>query len=123
MHLSPKPRVLIVDDESAISDTLALILNLRGFEAKAVHSGEQAVDEATRWNPDVLIADVFLGGITGIDTAIRVGEIVPSCRIVLFSGQPATAELLRTAEERGHSFDIFAKPLHPTDLIDHLSRI
>ena len=116
-------RVLIVDDETVIADTLALILSKGGFAAKSVYSREQAVEEARRWKPDILVADVFLGGITGIDAAIRVAEIVPRCKVVLFSGQPATTDLLSSAKERGHKFDVLAKPLHPTELIEHLMNI
>lgn len=116
-------RILVVDDEMAIVNTQVLILNQQGFAAKAAYSGEQAIEEAGRWKPDVLIADVFLGGMTGIDAATQIADIVPRCKIVLISGQPATMELLNSALSRGQRFDILAKPLHPIELIEHLNKL
>ena len=46
-----KPKVLVADDERVIADTLAIILNQSGFEAKAVYSGEKAVETAKEWLP------------------------------------------------------------------------
>ncbi|MGA7106948.1 MAG: hypothetical protein WBY75_04345, partial [Terracidiphilus sp.] len=45
----------------------------------------------------------------------------PACRLLLISGHPATAELLSDAKSHGHSFDILAKPLHPTFILDTVS--
>ncbi len=66
-----KPRVLVADDERVIADTLALILNKSGFEATAVYSGEEAIETAKTLQPDVLISDVIMFGLNGIDAAIK----------------------------------------------------
>ena len=55
-----KPKVLVVDDERVIADTLAMILNQSGFQAKAVYSGEAALETASSYKPDMLIADVIM---------------------------------------------------------------
>jgi CheY-like chemotaxis protein len=117
-----KPRVLVVDDEQLIADTLALILNRSGFSATAAYSGEEAVEVASVLNPDILISDVIMFEMTGIDLAIHVVKSVPGCRVLLLSGQAATADLLRSAEQRGHSFEIIAKPVHPRALLELLQR-
>src|SRR3569623_407437 len=52
-----KPKVLVVDDERVIADTLAMILNQSGFQATAVYSGEAALETASTYKPDMLIAD------------------------------------------------------------------
>jgi CheY-like chemotaxis protein len=114
-------RVLILDDEQIIANTLAMILNRNGFEARAVYSGQDAIDTATQLSPDVLISDVVMEGMTGIDAAIRISQLVPSCRIILFSGQAATADLLQQAEADGHHFEILAKPIHPRALLQCLA--
>ena len=59
-------------------------------------------------------------GITGIEAAIEVRAKLPSCKILLFSGQAATADLLEKARAQGHEFEILAKPVHPTDLLAKL---
>ena len=115
-----KPKVLVADDERVIADTLAIILNQSGFEATAVYSGEKAVEMAAALKPDMVISDVIMTDMNGIDAAIRIRAILPSCKILLFSGQASTADLLDRARIRGHEFEILAKPVHPQDLLARL---
>jgi DNA-binding response OmpR family regulator len=115
-----KPKVLVADDERVIADTLSMILNQAGFEARAVYSGEKAVEMAPVYAPDMLISDVIMADLNGIDTAIRIRALLPGIKILLFSGQAATADLLEKARTRGYEFDILAKPVHPQDLLNRL---
>jgi CheY-like chemotaxis protein len=115
-----KPRVLVADDEQVIANTLVIILNQAGFEARAVYSGEKAIESLESFKPDMLISDVIMTGMTGIEAAIEVRNRLPQCKILLFSGQAATADLLERARAQGHEFEILAKPVHPTDLLAKL---
>ncbi|SRR6266702_2754319 len=114
------PRVLIVDDEHIIADTLAVILSQKGFSTTAVYSGERAVETASKLQPNFLISDVIMGGMSGIEAAIRISESVPECRVLLFSGNAATTDLLRDAQSEGYQFEMLAKPVHPQIILDHL---
>jgi len=115
-----KPRVLVADDERVIADTLAIILNQAGFDATAVYSGEKAVEMAQILRPDMLISDVIMTDLNGIDAAIQIRAMLPDCKILLFSGQAATADLLDRVRAQGHEFEILAKPVHPQDLLARL---
>src|SRR3954463_6621630 len=115
-----KPKVLVVDDERVIADTLAMILNQSGFQATAVYSGKKALELAPDFQPDMLISDVIMADLNGIDAAIRIREVLPSIKILLFSGQAATADLLEKAHAQGYDFEILAKPVHPQDLLSKL---
>jgi CheY-like chemotaxis protein len=115
-----KPKVLVVDDERVIADTLSMILNQSGFDARAVYSGEKAVDLASTFAPDMLITDVIMADLNGIDAAIMIRSILPKIKILLFSGQAATADLLEKARAKGYEFEILAKPVHPQDLLSRL---
>ena len=115
-----KPKVLVADDERVIADTLAMILNQSGFEARAVYSGEKALELASSFEPDMLISDVIMADLNGIDAAIRIRSLLPSIKILLFSGQAATADLLEKARVQGYEFEILAKPVHPQDLLSRL---
>lgn len=116
----PKPRVLVVDDEHVIADTLAIILNQAGFNASAVYTGNEAVDKARSERPDLIISDVIMPDMNGIEAAIHIRAFLPACKILLFSGQAATADLLENARARGYEFQILAKPVHPQDLLAKL---
>ena len=123
MPSSPtKQKVLVADDEKVIADTLAIILNQNGFDASAVYTGTAAVEKARSVRPDLVISDVIMPDMNGIDAAIQIRGFLPSCKILLFSGQAATADLLENARQRGHEFEILAKPVHPQDLLEKLKR-
>ena len=118
-----RPKVLVVDDEHVIADTLAMILRASGFDAKAAYSGEESIATAKAFQPDILISDVVMSGMTGIEAAIEIRGMLPACKIMLFSGQASIADLMDGARTNGHRFDIIDKPVHPADLIDRLRRL
>ena len=115
-----KRKILVVDDEHRIADTLAVILNQSGFDASAAYTGTQAVDRARETRPDLVITDVIMPDMNGIEAAIQIRAMLPACKILLFSGQAATADLLERARLQGHEFEILAKPVHPQDLLSKL---
>jgi DNA-binding NtrC family response regulator len=110
-------RVFVVDDEFVIASTLGLILRHKGFDAISFHTPLDALQAASSQAPDLLISDVVMPQLSGIELAIRLQEQCPNCKVLLFSGQAATAGLLETARANGHNFEILAKPVHPTDLL------
>ena len=114
--------IFVVDDEVLIAKTLAMILNQSGFDARAVYSGEKALELAESFQPDMLISDVIMADLNGIDAAIRIRSLLPAIKILLFSGQAATADLLEKARIDGYEFDILAKPVHPQDLLAQLRK-
>jgi CheY-like chemotaxis protein len=120
MDVVRKRRVLVVDDEQVIADTLAKILDLNGYEASAVYTGTAAVEDARSLQPDLIISDVIMPDMEGIQAAIRIRSFLPDCKILLFSGQAATADLLENARAQGHEFEILGKPVHPSDLLAKL---
>jgi CheY-like chemotaxis protein len=117
------PRVLVVDDERIIADSLTMILSNSGYDPRAAYSGEMAIEMARNFCPDMLITDVLMPGISGIEAAIKVREMLPACKVLLFSGQAATQNLLETASARGHEFELLTKPVHPIDLIARMQSV
>ena len=116
----PAPRILGVDDEKVIADTIVQILNRNGFIAEAAYGGEEAIDKARRHCPELVLSDVLMPQIDGVEAAIAIRQNCPEARIILFSGQSATVEILARARDRGHTFELLPKPIHPTQLIKHL---
>lgn len=112
--------VLIVDDERLIADTVAAILSQNGFSAVAVYSGEQAIEAARQQQPDIVLTDVLMPKMSGVELGIRLRSEYPQARVLLFSGQAATSELMRKAHDDGHDFELFPKPIHPDELIAKL---
>jgi len=113
-------RILVVDDEPLIADTIVQILNRNGFIAHAAYGGREAIEAARLTSPELILSDVLMPHIDGVEAAISIRKFLPDARIVLFSGQAATVEILARARQRGFQFELLAKPLHPTQLIKHL---
>jgi CheY-like chemotaxis protein len=116
-----KPLVLVVDDERVIADTLSVILSKSGFTTMTAYDGEGALQLAQAFVPDLLISDVVMPGMTGVDLAITMTKLVPRCKVLLFSGQAATVDLLEEARRCGHDFTTLTKPVHPTDMLRRIS--
>jgi CheY-like chemotaxis protein len=116
-------RVLIVDDEHLIADTLLTILEQEGFSAHACYSGEEALKLCEELKPDILLCDVFMQGISGIELAIELTKKECKAKIVLISGRAATGDLLEVANRQGYDFEVLAKPVHPADLIQRLKQL
>jgi DNA-binding response OmpR family regulator len=117
----PKPIVLVVDDERIIADTLTAILTRNGMSVMTAYDGRTALDIARTIPPDLLLTDVVMPDMSGIDLAIAVNQTIPNCKVLLFSGQATTANLLATANDAGHDFTMIAKPIHPKELLVRVS--
>ena len=116
-------RVFVVDDEFIIASTLATILQRNGFDAVSFTDPLEALLAANEQAPELLITDVVMPALSGIDLAIRVRELSPQCKVLLFSGQAATANLLEAARVNGHDFELLSKPIHPTDLLRKIRNV
>ena len=105
------PRILIVDDEPLIRQSLAGVLEDEGYQAQAVESGEACLEELARAGSDLVLLDVWLPGMDGLETLARIQEIPFADRpvVVIVSGY-ATIETAVRATKLG-AFDFLEKPL------------
>ena len=111
------PRIYVVDDEKMIAETLAVILRKSGYSARFFVNPLEALQVSLSEAPDLLISDVEMPQLSGVDLAIRMREQCPTCKILLFSGQTRTADWLEVARKRGHDFYLLSKPIHPIVLL------
>lgn len=113
-------RVLVVDDEQIIADSLALILRGQGLDARAAYSGEDAAALALAWKPDVVISDVIMGKMDGVSLALYLAQALPACKVLLMTAQIATEPLLAESKKLGHDFQILTKPFTPDSIFSFL---
>jgi len=113
-------KIIVVDDEPLIADTLVNILNGEGHQALGVSDGASAIRWAEMHRPEAVVTDVIMPGMNGIETAKRILKIIPKCRIILFSGQAASTDLLAKAHAEGYTFEVLAKPINPELLLEKL---
>jgi CheY-like chemotaxis protein len=116
-----QPVVLVVDDEHVIADTLSVILSRSGFCVLTAYDGSSALELARGISPDLLLSDVMMGpGMDGTQLAMEMVKTFPDCKVLLFSGHAATANLLAKARSEGHEFTLMTKPVHPADLLKRI---
>jgi CheY-like chemotaxis protein len=113
--------VFVVDDEVQITQTLALILTREGFRVSAFNNPLEALESMKTTSPDLLISDVMMPQLSGVELAIRTSLSRPQCKILLFTA--STADLLKNARANGHNFRLLRKPVHPSDLLQELNEI
>lgn len=109
--------ILVVDDERNIADTLVRILNQSGFRANAAYDGASAVKEMESSCPEILLSDVIMPGLNGVEAAKIARLRCPKMRVVFISGQAASLDLLDQANEAGFHFQLLPKPIEPEELI------
>lgn len=116
-----RPVILVVDDETMIADSLADILKRSGYAAITAYDGETALETALVMPPEMLISDVVLPGMNGIELATTMKRIFPDCKIILSSGQPSTARLLASVDCAANHFLFLNKPVHPRELLERVA--
>ncbi len=116
-----KPILMVLDDDNAVRQTWTIIFQQQGYEVVPVDRGEAAIDAARERPPDLLLADIRLPDMTGIEAARRVVEIAPLCRVLLISGDGESSEALDHARAQGICFEVLPKPISPPDLIKRIA--
>lgn len=117
-----KTTIFVVDDERSIADTLVTILNTQGYLAVAFYDAKSALAKCSHLQPEIVLSDVVMPGMNGVDMAVEIEQRYPACRVILFSGQVGTVDLLAGARRRGYDFRLLAKPLHPMELLRELKQ-
>jgi CheY-like chemotaxis protein len=90
-------RIFVVNDEAVIASNLAAMLKQHGYSATSFTSSTEALTAAWSIAPDLLISDVAMPGLSGVDLAIEIRANCPGCKVLLLSGLTATQDLLKVA--------------------------
>jgi DNA-binding NtrC family response regulator len=112
-----RTRILVVDEESVTADTLAKVLRRNGYATEAAYDGNGALQRALLSPPELVITDVALPGMSGVQLAITIKRVYPDCKILLYSGQASTPELIRSPHWAPYDFTLLSKPVRPKDLL------
>jgi DNA-binding NtrC family response regulator len=107
----------VVDDEPGTALTIAAILNASGFQATAFTDVEKLLKEAESCCPNILVSDVVMPQMNGIELAIKFQAAYPKCKILLFSGDVSANSLMEVATKKGHAFTLMSKSILPKDLV------
>lgn len=116
-------RILVVDDERSIADSATTILRISGYDAEAHYNGATALVECESRIPDLVLSDVMMPGLNGVELALRIRRLSPTCPILLFSGLGTSLDLVSEANQLGHNFELLAKPVPPRELLARIASL
>lgn len=116
--MDTKKRVLIVDDEPKIGRVFGLKLKLAGYDVASTTSGAEAIELVRAQNFDVMLLDILMPDVTGIDVLVRV-RTFSQIPIILFTGR---ADVLEIAKRYGAN-DYVSKPLNPDHLVEKIKAV
>ncbi len=117
-----KARILVVDDDPTIALTLHAILTEEGYEVGTALSGEEAIVKAGYFNPHLLITDLVMGAMTGMEAADRITAILPDCKVLFFSGSATFDEAAQSAPKK-LVYSFVRKPMPVPDLLSTIAYI
>jgi CheY-like chemotaxis protein len=111
-------RVLVVDDDRLVADTLALVFIKSGFEAKAAYSADEALTCAREFTPHLLLCDVTMPGRDGLTLLSDITREQPACRVIMLTGFYSNLKSVREqASKLARPVGIFTKPCQPAELL------
>jgi CheY-like chemotaxis protein/anti-sigma regulatory factor (Ser/Thr protein kinase) len=109
-------RILIVDDDPDIQALVLLSLKQTGYCADCVSSGQEALNRLQSEKYDVVLSDVLMPGISGLDLLHRIGEQCPSTPVVVMTAQNTSENLIRALREKAYAY--FSKPFSPAAVVE-----
>ena len=113
-------RVLIVDDERLVADTLTLVFQKSGFNAKAAYDVNSAMEFVRNFRPDLLLCDITMPGKDGLALVNEITHELPSCRIMVLTGFYSNLKVVNEEASRLRlplPLSILTKPCQPDDLL------
>lgn len=120
MTISHTPRILLAEDEEAMRTYLERALNNAGYEVATVDRGTDAIPLLEAEHFDLLLSDIVMPEMDGIELAQRCAEISPRTKVMFITGFAAVS--LRASREQPHA-KVLSKPFHLRDLVLEVQRV
>jgi CheY-like chemotaxis protein len=117
-------RILVVDDECLVADTLGIIFRKHGFETKVAYSADDALQCARTFSPNLLLCDITMPERSGLELMDDFSREIPECRVLVLTGY--YTNLVRIQEQSTQlrqPTHVLTKPCNPHDLLREADRI
>ncbi len=118
----PVPKILVVDDERVIADTLAVILSKYGYECWTAYQGLEALEKARQFRPHFILMDITMPEMSGVEAGQLILEEQPACKIVFMTGAKSNEDFLKRRFGGGH-YVLYWKPFDPQILLQTLREV
>jgi len=113
--VSNAPKILVIDDETAILDTLRILLKREGFEVSTAIGGREGLERLPEIRPDVLLSDVRMPGVGGLEILLAAKEMDPTLPVILMTAQASLQTAIRAVNEG--AFYYIQKPFANDELV------
>lgn len=116
--MKPMKKILVVDDNTDILQVVELILKSNGMQVEGVSDGNEAIERIGKFKPDIVLLDVYIGGVDGRDICrkLKANEETTSIPVIMFSAQSNRVEASECKAE-----DFIGKPFEVTDLMGKIN--
>ena len=119
-----KRRVLVVEDERLVADTLGLIFEKNGFDCRIAYTGVEALACADNFSPELLLCDISMPGMSGLDIATALTEKCPECRVIFLTAHYNNLGSARKwTRTHGKPSLVITKPLLPALLLQEVDAL
>ena len=115
--------VLVVDDERGIADAAAMVLEQQGLCALAAYSADEAIKLLKTMDVALILSDVNMPGIDGVELALEARKVCPRTRILLMSGIETSETIKQRLGCESCPFQALAKPFVSQQLIDRIEKL
>ena len=119
-RVSEGPKVLLVDDETSILDTLQVLFRGEGYRVSVAESGQKAIDALGAEKPDLVLTDIRMPGKTGLEVLAAAHEIDPELPVILMTAQASLQSAVRAVNEGAYYY--LQKPFSNDELLAICSR-
>jgi len=117
-------RILVVDDECLVADTLGIIFRKHGFETEVAYSADDALNCARSFSPDLLLCDITMPGRSGLELMADFNRELPDCRVIVLTGYYTNLARIREHASRLRwPTRVLTKPCNPSELLRETGRV
>ena len=113
-------QLLLVEDEASVREAFTLRLNDQGYQVQTAASGEEALGLLRTFEPDILVLDLVMPNLSGLDVLARVKQISPNLLVILLTARGTVKDAVEAT--RLGAFDFVAKSIDMEDLQHALAR-
>ncbi len=113
-------RILVVDDEEGLREALAEKLRHSGHEVETADSAEAALARVSRFEPDLIVTDLMMSGLSGLDLLEKIGETLPEIDVVVMTGHEGMSTAIDAM--KAGAFDYLVKPVKLAQVDDLVTR-
>ncbi len=113
-------RVLLVDDDPSLLRLLSIRLSAEGFDVEAVESGAKAILSVNQFHPDVVVTDLKMANMDGIELLHELQKSSPGLRVVIMTAHGTIPDAVKATQ--GGAFGFITKPIDKDELLDHIDR-